>query len=186
MKKRWKRTSSESKGDFSIFSVRYDHAISPETGFERDFTILEASDWVNIVAITPEREFVLVRQFRHGNREYTVEIPGGAIDRGDADPEEAARRELEEETGYCARLFKPIGVVDPNPAFQTNRCHTYLAVDAMPTGRMKLDPGEEIEVLLSSVDETRRFIREGVITHSLVIAAFFWLGTCENGQYSLI
>lgn len=178
--------SSRMQGDYSIFSVRYDNSVSPDTGFARDFTIVESVDWVNVVALTPDGDFILVRQFRHGTREYTLEIPGGAIDMGDATPEAAARRELEEETGYVSSAIEPIGVVEPNPAFQTNRCHTFLARDALPEGRMKLDPGEEIEVVLASPGEVARMVRQGEIRHSLVIAALFWSQTAKNGVKLII
>lgn len=174
MRRKWKIESSEPQGDFSIFSVRYDYSVSPATGYARNFTVLDTVDWVNVVALTPEGLFILVRQYRHGTREYTVEIPGGAVDRGDADPAAAARRELEEETGYVPATLEPIGVVEPNPAFQTNRCHTFLARGARPEGTMSLDPGEEIEVFLASPDEVVGMVRRGEIRHSLVIAALFW------------
>jgi hypothetical protein len=64
--------------------------------------------------------------------------------------------------------------VEPNPAFQTNRCHTYLARGAVSDGAQALDPGEEIEVFEAEETEVRRMLREGEITHALVVAAFFW------------
>ncbi len=186
MKKKWKVTSSAPQADYSIFSIRYDHSISPDTGFARDFTVLKCVDWVNVVALTPEGNFILVRQYRHGTREYTVEIPGGAVDGKDETPEEAARRELEEETGYLPGSFEPIGVVEPNPAFQTNRCHTFLARDAQPDGEMKLDPGEEIEVFLATPQEVASMVQKGEIRHSLVISALFWLKTKPIDLTSMI
>ncbi len=171
----WNKRGSTRVGNFRIFSVRLDRAVSPDTGYENDFTILETVDWVNVVALTAEGDFILVRQFRHGTEEYTVEIPGGAIDPGDTDPAASAVRELEEETGYIAERIEPIGVVEPNPAFQTNRCYTFLAQDARPVGTVRPDPGEEIEVFLATPSQVDRMVRDGEIRHALVIAALFWL-----------
>lgn len=174
MDRDWKILGSREAGRFSIFSVRFDRSVSPETGFEKEWTVLESADWVNVVPVTPEGEIVLIRQFRHGTRTYTVEIPGGGVDRADRDAAGAARRELREETGYVAERVVPIGTVEPNPAFQTNRCHTFLAENVVLRGGQSLDPGEEIEVFLAAEDEVERMIREGEIMHALVVAAFYW------------
>lgn len=180
----WKTVETREAGDFSIFSVRFDRSVSPETGFEKEWTVLESNDWVNVVPVTPEGEIVLIRQYRHGTRSYTIEIPGGGVDPGDRDGAEAARRELLEETGYGAERIVHIGTVEPNPAFQTNRCLTYLAENALPRGTQRLDPGEEIEVFRVPGREVYRMIREGEIAHALVIAAFYWYAalTAERGE----
>jgi ADP-ribose pyrophosphatase len=156
--------------------VRRDRARSPRTGREHDVTILETPNWVNVVALTPDGKAVLVRQFRHGTGRVTLEIPGGAVDPSDRSPLAAAKRELREETGYVARRWTRIGVVDPNPAIQTNSCWTFLAEGARLAGAPDPDPGEEIEVVLVPEDRLEFLARRGVIRHSLVIAAFYWLG----------
>ncbi|NNE08464.1 MAG: NUDIX hydrolase [Gemmatimonadetes bacterium] len=171
--RKWRRIESRPAGHFGIFSVRYDRSRSPVSGYEREYTVLEAVDWVNVVAVTPEGRFVLVRQYRHGTGEYTVEIAGGGVDRGES-PEAAARRELEEETGYVTEDWDLLGVVEPNPAFQANLCHTYLARNVRPDGKPAPDPGEEIDVLAWDATEVQEAVRRGVIRHALVIAAFFW------------
>lgn len=178
--RKWPRIESRPAGDFGIFSVRYDRSRSPLSGYEREYTVLEAVDWVNVVAVTPEGRFILVRQFRHGTRDYTVEIAGGGIDAGES-PEAAARRELEEETGYVTDEWDPIGIVEPNPAFQANLCHTYLARNVRPEGSIAPDPGEEIEVLAWNQSEVRDSVRSDVIRHALVVAAFFWYEKWSDG-----
>jgi 8-oxo-dGTP pyrophosphatase MutT (NUDIX family) len=170
----WKIVSSERRARFEIFSVRADRSVSPDTGFEKEWTILETPDWVNVIPRTPEGKIVLIRQYRPGTGRHTVEIPGGAVDPEDGDPMEAARRELLEETGYRAVRLVHIGTVEPNPAFQTNRCHTYLAEGAVRIAEQDPDPGEEIEVLEAGEAEVRRMLADGTITHALVVAAFFW------------
>jgi 8-oxo-dGTP pyrophosphatase MutT (NUDIX family) len=133
-----------------------------------------APDWVNVVAVTVDGKAVLVRQFRHGTEETTLEIPGGAVDSSDRSPLAAAKRELREETGYVARRWTRLGVVDPNPAFQTNACTTFLAEGAHLAGDPDPDEGEELEVVLVPVRRLKSLARQGVVRHALVIVAFYW------------
>lgn len=172
--KPWDIVSSERRDRLRIFGLRVDRAVSPRTGAAHDFYVLESDSWVNVIPITPEREVVLIRQYRHGTREVTLEIPGGIVERGDS-PQAAARRELQEETGYEAGEMVALGFVHPNPAFLDNRCYTFLAQDARRAGLQSQDEKEDIEVLLQPLAEIPRAIREGSITHSLVIAAFYRL-----------
>jgi len=88
-------------------------------------------------------------------------------------PEEAARRELREETGYADRVLIPLGAVYPNPAIQNNLCYSFLARDVYPVGVQQQDKEEDIEVTLKPLAEIPKLIREGEINHALVIAAFY-------------
>lgn len=151
----------------------------PGGGAARDFWVVDAPDWINVVPLTPERRVVLVRQYRFGVEGLTLEIPGGMCERGE-DPADSARREMREETGYDATALVPLGWVHPNPAVQTNRCHSFLAMDARPAGRPRPDPDEEFEVIEVPLGDVRDLIRGGEITHSLVIAAFHLLSLREG------
>ena len=155
-----------------IFSLRIDRAHSPRTRVAHDFYILESTDWVNVIPVTPQGEVVLIRQYRHGTREVTLEIPGGIVEPGDT-PEAAARRELVEETGFKEREMILLGSVHPNPAFLTNRCFTFLAKDVVRTQAQEQDDKEDIEVEVRPLEEVPRLIRRGEITHALVLAAFY-------------
>ena len=115
MIKSWRRVRSNIPQSFRVFSVRTDTAVSPRTGMEHDFYIIESRDWVNVIPITPDQRVVMIRQYRHGSREVTLEIPGGLTDAGDTS-EEAASRELMEETGYLSEEWVKIGVGDPSLA----------------------------------------------------------------------
>jgi 8-oxo-dGTP pyrophosphatase MutT (NUDIX family) len=137
----------------------------------RDFYVLHAPDWINIIPLTNDRRVVLVRQFRHGIEDFTLEIPGGMCDEGEA-PIDAARREMREESGYEAREIVPLGWVHPNPAIQGNGCHSFLASSAYEAGPPDPDPNEQFEVTTVPIAEIPKLIEEGRITHSLVIAAF--------------
>jgi ADP-ribose pyrophosphatase len=168
----WTIVSSNLDKSYRVFGLRTDHARSPRTGQSHDFFVMESSSWVNIIPLTPKKEVVMVRQYRHGTREITLEIPGGLVEHQD-DPETAALRELREETGYTAVSAVSLGYVHPNPAIQNNRCYTFLAEDCAPAGGQQQDEKEDIEVVLIPLHDIPRLIQAGVITHALVIAAFY-------------
>ncbi len=169
---RWRRVRSEPLGDFKIFTIRRDRIVSPRTEEELDFYVLDGSDWVNVIPVTGEGNLVLVRQYRHGTETTTVEIPGGGIDPRDENPLAAARRELLEETGHAADRWSNLGWVHPNPAIQSNRCWTFVAEGCRRVAEPAFDPGEDIEIFEAAPDEVRAMLKDGRITHSLVVAAF--------------
>jgi len=171
----WPVISRETLGGFKVFSVRREMLRSPRTKLPHPFYVLDCPDWVNVVALTDRHEVVLVRQFRAGTRSITLEIPGGGVESHDASALVAARRELREETGHAARSWRRLGVVQPNPAIQSNRCTTYLARGCRRVGDMDPDAGEDLAVELVPLARIPGLIRRGEITHSLVIAAFHFL-----------
>jgi len=170
--KPWDLISSMRDSAYRVFNLRTDRARSPRTGREHNFFVLESGSWVNVIPLTRDNEVVMINQYRHGTREVTLEIPGGLVEPGDT-PEAAAWRELREETGYGSDTITSLGWVHPNPAIQNNNCYTFLARDARQEGCQMQDDKEDIEVVLHPVSEIPRFIREGIITHSLVIVAFY-------------
>jgi 8-oxo-dGTP pyrophosphatase MutT (NUDIX family) len=170
----WTTIEEREEDDFRVFSVRRQRARSPQSGQTSDFYVLDAPDWVNVVPVTPGGALVCVRQYRPGTDEITLEVPGGMMDAGET-PKEAARRELREETGCEARKMIPLGVVDPNPALQSNACHTFLATAARHTQPPAPDGAEELETERVALSETSRLVREGRIRHALVVVAFHLL-----------
>src|SRR4029453_15109918 len=121
----WELVERELLQDCHVFRVTRSLARSPRTGVGHPFHTLDAGAWVNVVALTPRGELVMVRQWRHGSREVTLEIPGGIVDPGEA-PAHAAARELLEETGFGGGAAEPLGSANPNPALFGNRVHTFL------------------------------------------------------------
>jgi ADP-ribose pyrophosphatase len=139
-------------------------------GFVLDFE----NDWVTVVALTPDHQVVMERQYRHGIRKTIIEIPGGVMDAEDAGPLEAVRRELLEETGYTSDHFIQVGKVPPNPANQTNFIYYFLALDARKVADQNLDATEEIEVVLKPLDEVVCMARTGKLQHALQVSALFF------------
>ena len=178
----WPTLSSRPVADYHILKVRMDRCESPRTGKAHDFVVLEAADWVNVVAITPDEQVVLIEQYRFGLQKVTLEIPGGMIDPGES-PLDAGARELLEETGYRAKNYTLLGSVEPNPAFQNNRCYTVLAEGAtLEAGSAPhLDEKEDIGVTLQPLSAVPRLLREGAITHALVWTAFQQLDLYRRG-----
>lgn len=175
---KWKRLSSEIALTANIFRYLNVKSESPTTHQVGNFDIVQCLNWVNVIAITPDQQVVLIKQFRHGTEEVTVEIPGGAVHFNE-DVRLAAERELREETGYTSKNWKHIGRVDANPAFMNNHCDTYLALDAIKTHDQEFDPFEEIEVYLRDKKDLMKMVTAGEIKHSLVVAAFYFLGATE-------
>jgi 8-oxo-dGTP pyrophosphatase MutT (NUDIX family) len=150
---------------FEVVRALYQH---PRRERAQDFFVINAPDWVNVVALTPERHLVLVRQFRFGINDFSLEIPGGIIDPGE-DPVTAGLRELREESGYVGTSARLLGSVHPNPAMQSNRCHLVLVEGACRAAELEWDPDEEFTIMTRPVDEVYALAEQGGITHALVL-----------------
>lgn len=140
------------------------------TPLERSVLTLETPDWVNVVAVTREGDYVLVRQHRFGTQEDSLEIPGGLIDAGE-DPAAAAARELREETGYAAGSVRSAGWCYANPAIQSTKLYTFVAEDCTLAGDQELDELEDCRVEVVSRETVRRMIAAREISHALVLVA---------------
>ena len=165
----------------AVFSVSRTLAKSPRTGESHSFYRIDSADWVNIVPITPGGDIVLVKQYRHGLDDFTVETPGGMVDRGET-PMEAAGRELLEETGYRAAEIVPLGGVNPNPALFGNTLHAFLGRDVERVAEVRNESTEETHVEVVSPAELRRLVFEGAVNHALVIAVLYLLDLDRRGD----
>lgn len=134
------------------------------------FSIIEAPDWINVIALTDKDEVVLVEQYRYGIEEPTLELPGGMVDSGER-PKETAIRELKEETGYEGNKVISLGKVSSNPAILNNYTHTYLIKGCSKVDEQNLDGNERINVHVMPLQEFLDLVANGEVHHSLVVAA---------------
>jgi len=167
---RWEKLGEESLAATPIFDLRRARYRHPRRGRERDFVVLDAPDWVNVLALTPDYRLVLVNQFRFGTNDFSLEIPGGVLERGE-DPVAGGLRELREETGYSGKNARVIGRVHANPAMQNNTLHIVLVEHATLAAATQWDHDEEIAVSVLPVDEVYALAHAGRITHALVLNA---------------
>jgi 8-oxo-dGTP pyrophosphatase MutT (NUDIX family) len=182
MPRSWKKLGSKPLGDFRIFQIRSDRSVSPRTGKEHDFFVIDSVNWVNVIAVTPEQELVMIEQYRHGTNTVELEIPGGMMDPHDVSPEATGVRELREETGYAGEKPKIIGQVFPNPAIMSNICFTVMVEDCKCLHPVEFDHGEDLITRLVPVAEIKELVASGKIKHSLVVAALYHFELLRTGN----
>lgn len=172
--KKWLSCSGSVVYKNRLFRIRKERCVIPRTGKPYDYYYEDAPDWVNIVARTDRGNILLVRQYRHAVKDFTIEIPGGVIDKADKNPLQAAKRELLEETGFAGGRFRLIGLCHPNTAIMNNKTYVFFADKVKRKGEPSPDPTEEIEVMEKSFLDIERLIKKGKITHTLVISAIYF------------
>jgi len=181
MIKPWEKIRSKLLGDFRIFKLRSDTKISPRTGKEHEFFILDTVNWVNVVAITPEQKLVMVQQYRHGSNTVELEVPGGLMDPHETDPVATAVRELREETGYEGENARLLGSVHSNPAILNNTTVTVLIENCQLKHGVDFDSGEDLITRLVPVAEIPKLVADGKIRHSLVVVALYHFDLWQRG-----
>jgi ADP-ribose pyrophosphatase len=181
MIKPWKKLRSTLIGDFRIFKLRSDVSVSPRTGKEHDFYVLDSVNWVNVIAVTPDQKLVMVEQFRHGSGTVELEIPGGMMDAGETDPVATAVRELREETGYEGENARLLGRIHSNPAILSNVTYTVLIENCRLQHGVEFDSGEDLITRLVPVAEIPKLVADEKIGHSLVVVALYHFDLWQRG-----
>ena len=182
----WKTTSERQLVHTRIFDLDAVTRTEEGTHREGEFFVIKGRDWINVIAITSDNRLVFVEQYRHGTNEFELEIVGGMVD-AEESPLIAALRELKEETGFeptSNSIIEQIGDVTPNPAFLNNHCYTFLVTNAERSFGQTFDEHENIHVRLEPLSEMDALVRSGEITHSLVIAAFYYYHQWMNNRLS--
>ena len=177
----WKQIGSKLIGNFRIFKLRSDVKISPRTGREHDFFVLDSVNWVNVIALTPDRQLVMIEQFRHGSNTVELEIPGGMMDPGETDPVATAVRELREETGYEGENARVLGKIWSNPAILNNRTFTILIENCQLKHDVDWDHGEDLATRLVPVAEIPNLVADEKIGHSIVVVALYYFDLWQRG-----
>jgi ADP-ribose pyrophosphatase len=179
--KPWQKIRSKLIGDFRIFKLRSDFKISPRTGKEHDFYVLDSVNWVNVIAVTPDQKLVMVEQYRHGSNTVELEIPGGMMDAGETDPVATAVRELREETGHAGGNARLLGKIHSNPAILSNVTYTVLIENCRLQHGVEFDSGEDLITRLVPVAEIPKLVANEKIGHSLVVVALYYFDLWQRG-----
>ena len=179
----WTEKGRHFDKDYRIFKT---YLIDREMkdGRKGEFVMVDSPDWVNIIAEVKNDKgqdcFIMVRQFRHGTGEISLEFPAGMVDPGE-DPLHAAIRELKEETGYKASKMTLIGTASPNCAFMNNTNYTYYAEGLEKVSDQELDDNEAIEVVLVPIEEAGQGFGHGEMMNAIcILSHYFYLRMKKN------
>jgi ADP-ribose pyrophosphatase len=170
---KWKVLESKYLHQKEWLTIRQDKLETASGSIIPAFYVNEYPDWVNAFTLTKEGKVLMVRQYRHGISTIETELPGGVSEEGES-PEEACRREVQEETGYTFGHWQYLGKVSANPSTTNNYTHLFLATGGEKTAEQKLDESEELEVLELSIDEVKALVRENRIMQSLHVNGIFY------------
>lgn len=153
-------------------TVTEDRCQLPDGAIIDPYLSISVPDFCNIIMVTPQEEVVLVRQYRHAAGIISLELPGGMIEPGE-DPEVAALREMEEETGFQTKDFQFLYKIHPNPPLESNLAYFYLAKNVEPTGTVALDPFEDIDLVFLHRDAFMQKLLHHEFQHGVQLSAMY-------------
>lgn len=165
----WKTIQSSYAFLCPWLKVRKDHVRLP-SGLEMDdFYVIEANDWVNVIAITEDGKIIIEEQYRHGIQRVCFELPAGNVSEGET-PLAAAKRELLEETGYAGGKWSFFCSSVPNASSMNTLCHTFIAKDVKKISEPQLESTEDIIVQLLTKDEILQLLNTDSIIEGVMQA----------------
>lgn len=177
--KKWKLLSSEYIIKRPWLTARKDTLQMPNGTIVPEFYVLEYPAWVNIIAITKDGKFVMVRQYRHALGIIEYELCAGVVEATDNSPMDAARRELLEETGFGGGEWEEYMSLSANPTSMNNISYTFIARNVEAISNQELDEGEDLSVHLLSREQLMQLLQNGEIMQSLMVAPL-WRFFAEN------
>ncbi len=186
-KLRWSTLGRTTLYEGPIFDVNSVERQAPD-GRVGSFIEVDAPQWATVIPWFRDEEgvphFIMVKQYRHGSDQVTIEFPAGTIDSGE-EPLVAALRELREETGYVPTgEVSLIGEVSPNPAFMNNRALFFLVEGVKKVGDQELDPNEQLDILKIPVSEVVDSMGYGLYDNGIMMIAqgYFMRYALEKGD----
>lgn len=168
MKFEEKTLTSQCVYDGKIMTV-YRDEVEIADGKKSFREVVNHSGGVVILAKKDDKNILMVKQFRYPIRQTVLELPAGKLEKGE-NPDFAAKRELEEETGYRAKNWTPLGYINTSPGFCDEKLYLYLAQDLEFVGEHP-DEGEIIKALEISLEEVVKKIKTGEINDAKTICA---------------
>ncbi len=166
---KWKILKSEYLFKRPWLTARLDMVQLPDGRVNPEYYVLEYPDWVNVIAITKDGQFVMERQYRHAAGVTCYELPCGVMEEGET-PLEAAKRELLEETGYANGEWTQLMSLSPNSSSVTNMSHSFLAVGVEKVSDQHLDATEDLSVHLLTKEEVWDLLDNNKIIQALMVA----------------
>ena len=170
VEKMWKIKKTERILDSEFVKVDKDDVTLPQGREIKDFYKVTIKDCAAIMAITPDNRIILKKEYRHCYGKELIEVPAGVLEDGE-EPIQAAKRELEEETGYTSEKWAYLGKTVESSAKLTNYMYIYLAEDCKKVSNQKLDYGEDIEVIEVGLNEAIEMIMNNEIICNSSIGA---------------
>ena len=170
----WKVETSSILHADKWLSIRTERCINPKGQVIEPYYVIDYPNWTNALALTEDKQVILVRIYRHGLEKTILEIPGGNMDAEDESPEQTIRRELLEETGYVFDRVEQVHRISPNPSNHSNLAYGFLMTGGRKVAEQNLDEDEQLEVVLVSLDELKRMLHENEIWQAMHVTTIFY------------